>query len=193
MRLISMASVRKSERIRAAFVISHLSHGGAQRQICELVRRIDPHRYECFIYSLSERNVPYADMIRELGATIRVVKRQGHFDVSRIVKLALLLRKDRIDILHSFLFVANGYAWPARVLARVPCLVSSARNCKEIGFLRGWVNSVAFLMSDAIACNGDTVRSYVVKQYHAPRDRSVVIYNGLDLARFETAPRAQDA
>ena len=129
----------------------------------------------------------YADMIRELGATIRVVKRQGHFDVSRIVKLALLLRKDRIDILHSFLFVANGYAWPVRVLARVPCLVSSARNCKEIGFLRGWVNSVAFLMSDAIACNGDAVRSYVVKQYHAPRDRSVVIYNGLDLARFETA------
>jgi hypothetical protein len=142
------------------------------------------------MYSLSERNVPYADMIRELGATIRVIKRQGHFDVSRIVKLALLLRKDRIDILHSVLFVANGYAWPARVLARVPWLVSSARNCKEIGFLRGWVNSVAFLMSDAIACNGDAVRSYVVKQYHAPRDRSVVIYNGLDLAHFETASRA---
>jgi len=185
-----MASVPKSGRIRVGFVISHLSQGGAQRQIYELVRRIDPQRFECFIYSLSERNVPYADMIKELGATVRVVKRQGHFDVSRIVKLALFLRKDRIDILHSFLFVANGYAWPARVLAGVPRLVSSARNCKEIGFLRGWLNSVAFLMSDAIACNGDAVRSYVVKQYHAPRDRSVVIYNGLDLARFETASRA---
>ena len=78
-RLILMASVRKSGRIQVGFVISHLSHGGVQRQIYELVRRIDRQHFECFIYSISERNVPYADMIKKLGATLQVVKLQGSF------------------------------------------------------------------------------------------------------------------
>jgi len=129
---------------------------------------------------------PYGGMITETGAKLRVIKREGHFEVDRIFKLAALLRKDRVDILHSFLFVANGYACPARLLAGVPRLVTSARNCKDVGLLRGWVNRLAFILSDAIACNGDAVRSYVAQKYHAPLDRSVVIYNGLDLARFET-------
>jgi glycosyltransferase involved in cell wall biosynthesis len=171
--------------VRIGFVISHLSHGGAQRQIYELVRRISPEHFQCFVYSLSEMISPYGAMITETGAELRVIKRDGHFEVDRIFKLAALLRKDRVDILHSFLFVANGYACPARLLAGVPRLVTSARNCKDVGLLRGWVNRLAFLLSDAIACNGDAVRSYVAQKYHAPLDRSVVIYNGLDLARFE--------
>jgi glycosyltransferase involved in cell wall biosynthesis len=184
----SMDNVLNSGQVRIGFVISHLSHGGAQRQLYELARSINPKHFQCFVYSLSEMISPYSGMIREAGATLRVLKRQGHFEIYRIFKLATLLRKDRVDILHSFLFVANGYAWPAALLAGVPHLITSARNCKEIGFLRGWVNRIAFLMSDAIACNGDAVRSYVTQQYHAPLDRSVVIHNGLDLARFETVP-----
>jgi glycosyltransferase involved in cell wall biosynthesis len=175
-----------SKQVRIGFVISHLSHGGAQRQIYELVRRISPEHFQCFVYSLSEMISPYGGMITETGAKLRVIKREGHFEVDRIFKLAALLRKDRVDILHSFLFVANGYACPARLLAGVPRLVTSARNCKDVGLLRGWVNRLAFILSDAIACNGDAVRSYVAQKYHAPLDRSVVIYNGLDLARFET-------
>jgi glycosyltransferase involved in cell wall biosynthesis len=176
------------ERTRIGYVIGQLTHGGAERQLYELVRGIDSKRFQCFVYCLSEWISPYGDMIRETGATLRILKRQGHFDLARIFQLASLIRRDRVDILHAFLFLANGYACPARLLARVPHLVTSARNCKEIGLVRGWINRMAFRMSDAIACNGVAVQSYVVQRYQAPLKKSVVIYNGLDFTRFSATP-----
>ncbi len=176
------------ERTRIGYVIGQLSHGGAERQLYELVRGIGTQRFECFVYCLSERIFPYGDMIREAGATLRIVKRHGHFDMTRIFKLASLLRKDRIDILHAYLFLANGYAWPARLLAGVPYLVTSARNCKEVGVLRGWINRLAFQRGDVTVCNGEAVRSFIKQYYHAPVEKSVVIYNGLDLDRFAVSP-----
>lgn len=172
------------ERARIGYVIGQLSYGGAERQLYELVRGLDPKRFQCFIYSLSERLFPYGDMIKEAGAELRVLKHKRHFDIARILKLAYLLRKDRIDILHSFLFLGNGYAWPAKLLAGVPHLVTSARNCKEVGLLRGWVNRLAFKRSDAIICNGEAIQSFILRHYRAPIERTVVIRNGLDLTRF---------
>jgi glycosyltransferase involved in cell wall biosynthesis len=128
-------------------------------------------------------------MIRASGATLRVLKRRGHFDMTRFIALAHYLRQDRPDIIHSILFLGNGYAWPARFLARVPRLVTTARNCHEIGQLRGWVNRLAFQMSDAVICNGEAVRAYIVEHYHARPEKVVVIYNGIDLSR-NSAPIA---
>lgn len=174
----------KAERIRIGYVIGQLSQGGAERQLYELVRRLDPRRFQCCVYALSERVTPYGDMIRAAGAELRVLKHKGHFDMARLVKLAHLLRKDRVDILHSFLFLGNGYAWPAKLLAGTPHLVTSARNCKEVGLLRGWINRLAFQTSDAIICNGEAVQSFILRHYGAPMGRTAVIYNGLDLDRF---------
>jgi glycosyltransferase involved in cell wall biosynthesis len=180
----------KAEPIRIGYVIGQLTYGGAERQLYELICGIDRTRFQCFVYCLSERTAPYGDKIRAAGAELRILKRKGHLDASRILKLASLLRKDRIVILHSFLFHGNGYAWPARLLARVPHLLTSARNCKDVGLLRGWVNRLAFNGSDAIVCNGEAVRSFVVEHYRAELEKSVVIYNGLDLNRFSVLPAA---
>ena len=172
------------ERIRIGYVIGQLSYGGAERQLYELSRGLDAKRFQCFVYCLSERTFPYGDMIREAGVEVRILKPHGHFDLTRILKLAHLLHKDRIDILHSFLFHANGYAWPARPLAGGPHLVTSARNCQAIGWLRDWVNRLAFQRSDAIVCNGEAVRSFIGRHYRAPAEKCAVIYNGVDLERF---------
>lgn len=168
-------------------MIGQLTYGGAERQLYELVRRIDPNSFQRFVYCLSERTVPFGDMIRESGAELRILHRRRHFDIARMRELAYLLRRDRIDILHSFLFKDNGYAWSANLLAGVPHLVTSARNCKEIGFLRGWVNRLAFRASDVVICNGEAVRSFTVRHFNAPIQKSVVIYNGIDLDRFLTS------
>jgi glycosyltransferase involved in cell wall biosynthesis len=177
------------KQTRIGYVIGQLSYGGAERQLYELVRGMDRRRFRCFVYCLSEEISPYGDMLREAGAELRVFKRHSHFDVARVVKLASLLRKDRIDILHSFLFQGNGYAWPAQILARVPILVTSARNCKEMGLLRDWVNRLAFRMSDAIVCNGEAVQSFIVRHYWAPANKCAVIYNGVDGNRFVPVSR----
>ena len=179
----------RARRRRIGYVIGQLTHGGAERQLYELVRSIDANSFQPFVYCLSERTIPFGDLIRESGAELRVLHRRCHFDMARMRELGSLLRRDRIDILHSFLFKANGYAWPAHLLAGLPHLVTSARSCnRELGLLEGWANRLAFWASDAIICNGEAVRSFVVRHFNVPIQKSVVIYNGIDLDRFLTSP-----
>jgi glycosyltransferase involved in cell wall biosynthesis len=176
------------ERQRIGYVIGQLTYGGAERQLYELVRRLDPREFQGSVYCLSEKTKPFGEMIRNAGTEVRVLRRRCHFDVARMRELASLLRRDRIDIIHSFLFKANGYAWAAARVAGVPHLVTSARNCKEIGFVGDWVNRLAFRASDAIICNGAAVRSFAVRHFKMPIEKSVVIYNGVDLERV-SAPQ----
>jgi glycosyltransferase involved in cell wall biosynthesis len=169
---------------RVALVIGQLGAGGAERQLYELVSGIDRARFHCVVYCLSDRVSPYGPMIEEAGLALRALPRRHHFELTRLLTLAAALRKDRIELVHSFLFIANAYAWAARRLAGVPRLVTSARNCKDVGQPRQWVNHLAFRDSDAVVCNGEAVRSFVIQRYAAPAGRTVVIYNGVDLGRF---------
>ena len=86
--------------------------------------------------------------------------------------------------MHAFLVHANTYAWPAYLLARIPVFITSSRSCHGIGTVRDWVTRLAFQHSDAIICNGEAVRSFIAQHYGVPEEKSVVIYNGLDLNRF---------
>jgi glycosyltransferase involved in cell wall biosynthesis len=165
-------------------VIDRLLYGGGEGQLCELVRGLDSQRFQCFVYCLSDEASPYEEQLRAAGAELRFIKRLGHFDIVRLFKLARFLRQDRIDLVHAFLFLANAYTWLARRPAGVRYLVTSARNCKEIGALRRLVNQLAFRGSDAIICNGETVRTFAVQHFRAPDAKIAVIANGVDLARF---------
>jgi len=182
-----MRDTVSAQAIRIGYVIGQLIYGGAERQLYELVRGLDPTHFRCFVYCLSERLYPYGDMLRKAGAELRVLKRHGHFDLTRVHNLARLMHQDRLDIVHSYLFLANGYVWAAQRLAGVPYLVTSARNCKKVGLLRGWINRLAFQRSHAIVCNGEAVRAYTVQYYGAPVAKSVVICNGVDLERFSAS------
>ena len=170
--------------ITIGFVIGQLTYGGAERQLYELVRGLDRRRFRPVVYCLSEHTAPYGALLESLGVPPTVVPRRRHFEWGRIRTLAGLMRRDGVDIVHSFLFQANPYAWLAARLAGGPQLVTSARNCRTIGLVRDWANRVAFRASDAIVCNGGVVRDFIVQRYAAPTDRCVVIHNGVDLDRF---------
>ena len=174
------------------FVIGQLTYGGAERQLYELVRGLDRRRFRPTVYCLSEHTAPYGELLTSMGVPLTIVPRRRHFEWGRIRTLAGLMRRDRVDIVHSFLFQANPYAWLAARLAGRPRLVTSARNCRTIGLVRDWANRVAFRASDAIVCNGGVVRDFIVQRYAAPMKRCVVIHNGVDLERFApgTSPAA---
>ena len=122
---------------------------------------------------------------------VRTLPRTRGLDLARVLALARFARGDRIDILHSFLVHAGGYAWPARFLASVPRLITSARNCQTAGGVRDWVIGRAFRYSDAIVCNGHAVGEFIARRYGVPAPRCRVIYNGVDLTRFSPRPWAQ--
>jgi glycosyltransferase involved in cell wall biosynthesis len=166
-----------------ALVIGQLTVGGAERQVWELVRRLD-RRYVPTVYCLADTHAPLAGDLARLGVAVRTVGSPG---VGRVRRLAQLLRTDQIDLVHAWLFIANGYALGAKLCGARQPLITSARNCKVQGRMSRLVNALAFRCSRAIVANSQDVAAYIVREYRAPQARIRVIQNGVDVERFRPA------
>jgi len=173
---------------RVGFVIGQLSVGGAEGQLCELLRHLAA-RFVPTVYCLAEQVGKMGDDLRRLGVPVHTVGQRG---LRRAWHLRQLIQQDRIDLVHSWLFIANGYAAAATLLGRAQSLVTSARNCKVQGRGSQLVNAIAFRGSDAIVVNSGDVADYIRRHYAAPRARVHVIVNGVDTERFHPAPAPAD-
>jgi len=184
-RAASVAEDRREPR-RIGAVIGQLTIGGAENQLVELVRGLDRNRFAPFVYSLAESAGPVRERLAAAGVPVRVI---GSVGLERARRLAQALRADRIELVHSWLFIANTYAWAACLRgARLP-LVTSARNCKSQGWGHHLANVAAFRVSARIIVNSEQVREYVARRYRAPRRLLEVIYNGVDTERFRPGRR----
>ncbi len=178
-------------RGRVGLVIGQLTYGGAEGQLFELARAL-PKTVDPVVYCLSASDEPYGTRLREAGIPVRVLPSRGSFDVTRVLALRRALVEDGIRVVHSFLFLASGYAYLAtRGLAGVR-LVTSARNCKlEPNPVRRRLLARAFQASARIICNSREMASFAHKHYGAPPARTVVVLNGVDTDRFAAPRRPQ--
>lgn len=171
-------------RRRVGLVIGQLTYGGAEGQLFELARGLaafaDP-----VVYCLSSATEPYGSRLAEAGVRLRVLPSRGSFDLSRVKALRRAMVEDGVEVVHAFLFLASGYAYLAtRGLRRVR-LVTSARNCKpEPNVVRRAVLKAAFRASKRVLCNSREMARYAASYYGAPPDRTRVVLNGVDTARF---------
>lgn len=169
---------------RVALVIGQLTYGGAEGQLCELARGLRDRR-GVVVYCLSDQRQPYGPLLEDAGITLRTLPARGNFDVSRVVVLARMLRRDGVGVCHAFLFIASAYAYLATRLVPGVSLVTSARNTKlESNALRRALMRRAFRSADAVVCNSAEVGRYATANYDAPESRLRVVYNGVDMRRF---------
>lgn len=179
-------------RRRVGLVIGQLTYGGAEGQLYELARALgavaDP-----VVYCLSAKSEPYGARLREAGVELRVLPSRGSFDVSRVRALRRALVRDRIEVVHAFLFLASAYAYLATRGLRGVRLVTSARNCKpEPNPVRRVVMKAAFRASERVICNSREMERYARAYYGAPESRTCVILNGVDTARFDVPRRLHE-
>lgn len=165
-------------------MIGQLTYGGAEGQLFELALGLaafaDP-----VVYCLSSATEPYGSRLKDAGIALRVLPSKGSFDFARVRRLRRALREDGIEVVHAFLFLASGYAYLAtRGLSKMR-LITSARNCKpEPNPVRRAVLKAAFRASTRILCNSREMARYAADYYGAPAQRTRVVLNGVDTARF---------
>ncbi len=185
-RLLICSTVPASPRIPIAVFLTSFDSGGTERQMTELVRRLDRQRFDVRVACFHRRG---AWLSRVEGAVDEIAE----FPVtsfrspSMLVQLAAFARwcrERRIAVVQAADIYANGFGLPGAALARVPVRVGSRR---EVHPTRGralmTLQRVGYAAAHRIVANSEAgaarLRSEGIRS-----GRIAVVRNGLDLDAF---------
>jgi glycosyltransferase involved in cell wall biosynthesis len=173
-------------RLRTLFVIDELDIGGTEQQILETVRRIDRDRFEPFVCCF--RHGAKASEIEALGVPVIHEPKRLKADPGLVLRLAALMRRERFDIVQTYLWTANTWARVAARLAGVRWVLASERNVDiwEEAYKRV-VGRFLARGTDRIIANSEAVRQYLLERGGLAPEKVVTIYNGVNFDRFRAA------
>ena len=180
--------------IRVVLMITELRPAGAERVVFELATRLDRARFEPHVlalWSMGGVDGPFAQMMRDAGVPVHMLRVGSKLDLLRVPPLVGLLREIDPAILHAHLFHANLVARLVAPLVRRPKVISTHHVVERrrlgarmvLDRLTARADDVTVAVSEAVAgfarreCGVRTVR---------------VIPNGVDLAPFRAAEPAVD-
>jgi len=186
-----------SRRIRIFYLIGTLDVGGAEGQLVLLIKGLDQDRFSASVCCLASADGPYADDVRRLGIEVHEIGFRGlrifrhpHRVLGQLVRLVRLIRRERPDIVHGYLFWAYVLGTFAARAAGVRRVVSSRRSLGT--FKAGKVHYLFFerasnAMTSLVIANSQAVRADAMRQERLPPEKVIVIYNGVETARMPVA------
>lgn len=172
-------------------VLHSLQVGGAEVLAARLARRLQGS-YR-FLFVCLDKLGTLGEELRAEGFPVEVLNRRPGLDWRSTWRLARLLRRERVDLLHAHQYTPFFYALTARWLGkRIPVLFTEhGRHFPDYPRRkRILANRLLLSRRDRVAVVGEAVRRAVITNEGIPAKRVGVIYNGIDLDAF--AKKRQD-
>ncbi|MEI9811562.1 MAG: glycosyltransferase [Acidobacteriota bacterium] len=161
------------------------SEAGTENQLMEIVRRVDPRRVQIFIACMED-----SARLQSLSsyATPLVFPARGAFSLDGVRQMRRFretLRRHSIDIVHAFMVRATIFGVFASQ-GRVQTILTSRRNLGE-WYTPALLRLFRFLnrLTTRVVANSAGARDAAVRLEGLSPDRIDVLYNGVDIARFE--------
>src|SRR5947208_3651658 len=114
--------------LRLAYVVGQLKVGGAEQQLYYLLSGLDRSHFDPIVISLGPKPDEYWEKpITQLGVPVLHVP-PGLRRSRRAWQLARILRQEKIQIIHAWVFHTNPYSALAGKLANVALCLGSMRE-----------------------------------------------------------------
>jgi glycosyltransferase involved in cell wall biosynthesis len=189
-----MGSVTYMAPLPIAFVLTSFEPGGTERQMIELVRRLDRSRWMVHVACFRARGGWFGRVAEaaESVAEFPVESFKSRGMLRHMWAFARWCRSLNIAVVHTAALPSNVFGLPAAALARVPVRVGNRREINPgktpsaIALQRA-----AYTCAHAVVANSRAAADRLLLE-HVPRRKVVVIPNGLDADRFAArTPRAR--
>jgi glycosyltransferase involved in cell wall biosynthesis len=182
--------------IRVAFILRAPHIGGAERQLVELVRGLDPEQFNVTVIAF----YPGGDLRKELeaipGVTVLDVGKSGRWDIfTFLARLRRAVREARADLVYGVLSVANEASLLVGRLEHAQVIWSLGAAHMDLS-LYDWSARPLFALGKHLSRFPDRIiiNSHAGRDYHRGRGYDVsrmhVIPNGFDTAGFTRQPAA---
>ena len=186
------------------FVIGTLDVGGAETQLVELASRLDRAKFTPMVCCISPAGA-LVTALQSRGVPVYLLnfKRAfpGYFgyvaSVPRMIRMIWrfwrFVRRERPDIIHGVLLAAYILGTFTGRLAGTPIVVAGRRSLglfKQKKHVYLLLERLADRMTDLFIANSEAVRQDTLAREPVDPSDVIVIYNGLDLSRFDRPARA---
>ncbi|MBI1784667.1 glycosyltransferase [Candidatus Sumerlaeota bacterium] len=171
-------------KIHVLRVITWLPVGGIERKIVDVLPRLDQSRFEVSLVCIRERG-PLADELEAAGVPVEVIPFRSRLDMRGLRQLADLMRRKKIDVVHSHMYRSNVAATIAARMAGVKRVWAQIHNVDTWETRRQlWMDRFLCRWRDGIIAVSEEVRRDAIYHLRIPPDKVRVLYNGVDLSRF---------
>lgn len=193
-----MSSSARSQPTRIAFVITELNVGGAERCLVNVATGLDRERFDPIVYSLDSRPVgdqaSLVGRLEHVGIPVRFVGVSSPWQVLLAIRrLGKMLAEQQPAIVQTFLFHANVVGTLAAVRRRPrPRIVNGIRVAdpsRRRQRLERWLSRRA----ERIVCVSQSVAEFCSAQARLPRQKLVVVPNGIDIDQYPASSAADPA
>jgi len=177
--------------VRLVYVIDKLGRAGAQSHLHQLASRLDRTRFSPEVCCLLHGG-PLADSLRTLGVPVdelELGRIYGPRGWAALVRLARRLRRQRAQIVHTYLVSANVFGTLAGRLAGVPAVITSRR---DMGFSRNWrlrlvEERLVNPLVDRVVAVCPAVAAEALRERGLDARKVVTIPNGVDIEAWDPA------
>lgn len=173
-------------------IICQLLHGlpvgGAEVLAARLARQLRGHYHFRFV-CLDQLGTLGQQLLQD-GFPVEVLGRRPGVDLRCVWRLARLLRRQRVDLVHAHQYAPFFYALTARLLHRRPAILFTEHGRHQPDYPRRkriMANRLLLRRRDRVVGVGQAVREALIANEGLPAERVGVIYNGIDLAPFTGA------
>lgn len=178
-------------------IITGLNTGGAEVMLLKLLERLSP-RFSIHVISLTDIG-PIGQRMKSLGISVTALNMiRGVPDPIALFRLSQLLRRQKPDIVHTWMYHADLLGGLAARLAGVPSVIWNIRHSdlsKEktkitTRLVAGLCARLSSAIPDCIECCSMVAQDIHIALGYAP-GKFVVIPNGFDLESFQPDLKAR--
>jgi glycosyltransferase involved in cell wall biosynthesis len=191
--LLRWDGVNLPPQVSVAVFLTRFEPGGTERQMTELIRRLNPSRFRVHVACFDKRGA-WLPRVAERAASVVEFPIQGFgrpATVGALLAFARWCRRERIAVVQTCDLYANIFGLPGAALAGVPVRIGSRRELnpdKTPGQIR--LQRLAYRCATKVVANSEAARSILQTEGLAPGSIAV-IPNGIEPASYpERSPEA---
>lgn len=182
-------------RVRVMHVLDRLGLAGTEYGVIKVVNALDPQRFEPSLCCLRVA-YPHARALLRPDIAVHELRRQPGRDYLLVLRLARLLRRERVQVVHSHNWSTLFYTAVAAMLAGTPVRIHGEHGREAEQPPGGWRRRAAQRwlgrwFHHLTAVSRDIARDLTANWGINPQ-RITFVPNGVDLGRFGAADRAAE-
>lgn len=129
-----------------------------------------------------------SDELQRHGFPTIIVRQNTSYDVGCLWALTKIVKRFKIDVIHSHEFAMNAYGSLAGLYQRVPVVSTvHGKNYYWLKRRRRFAYRLVSRLTTMVAVCED-IKNLLVRRVGISRNRITTVYNGIDIAQFDRVP-----